>query len=144
MDQFPPQSDTGILSRHLVTSFLLLLKPKLTISPDGKTISYFRGRKLHGKALKLPAGYKGMVVSSTERVLPKASASSQQGDEEDAEEAPEVKAMEEQADFDEIMVWGHEALPDETMDPYVRGVDEWIAFAEQVVFRLLLEKTLTD
>lgn len=82
--------------------------------------------------MKLPAGYKGMVVSSTERVLPKASASSPQNDDEDAEEAPEVKVMDEQAEFDEIMLWGHEALPDEMMDSYVRGVDEWIGFAEQV------------
>lgn len=81
--------------------------------------------------MKLPAGYKGIVVSSTERILPK-KITPEIEDEEDTEEAPEVKIMEEQASFDEIMLWGHEALPDEMADPYVRGVEEWIGFAEQI------------
>jgi hypothetical protein len=42
--------------------------------------------------------------------------------------------MEEQSDFDHIMLWGHEALPDEVTDPYVRGIEEWIALAGQVCF----------
>ncbi|TVY65613.1 Uncharacterized protein LSUE1_G006232 [Lachnellula suecica] len=96
---------------------------------NGKTISYFRGRKLHGKRLKIPKGYRGIVVSSTDRILPKAAPAE---DDEDAEEGPEVKVMEEQSEFEDMMVWGHEALPDDMADPYVRGVEEWIAFAEQV------------
>ena len=51
--------------------------------------------------------------------------------EEDEEEEPEVKIMEEQGVFDKIMVWGHEAVMDES-DPYVRGLEEWIGFADQV------------
>ncbi len=83
--------------------------------------------------MKVPDGYRGVVISQTERILPKKSPT--EGaveDVEEGEEEPEVKVMEEQSEFDDIMVWGHEALPDETADPYVRGVDEWIAFAEQV------------
>jgi hypothetical protein len=53
-------------------------------------------------------------------------------DDEDAEEVPEVKVMEEQSEFGDMIVWGHEALPDDMADPYVRGVEEWVAFAEQV------------
>ena len=98
-------------------------------------MAYFRGRKLHGKQLKVPKGYRGIVVTSTDRILPKeVSAQESIEDEEGVEEEPEVKVMEEQAMFDEIMVWGHEALPDETADQYVRGMEEWIAFAEQVCF----------
>lgn len=67
------------------------------------------------------------MVSSTDRILPKAV---QDEDEEEAE--PEVKILEEQATFDEVMVWGHELVVDEDSDPYVRGVEEWIGFAEQV------------
>lgn len=114
----------------------LLVKPRIpnkTYSSkyflDCKTIAYCRGRKLHGKKLKIPKGYRGIVISSTDRILPK---ETQAEDDEDAEEVPEVKIMEEQSEFEDIMVWGHEALPDDTTDPYMRGVQEWIAFADQV------------
>jgi len=45
---------------------------------------------------------------------------------------PDVKIMEEQSAFDEITVWGHESLPEDTADPYVKGIEEWISFSEQV------------
>ena len=94
-------------------------------------MAYFRGRKLHAKKLKVPKGYRGVVISSTDRILPKP-AQDPTEDEEDSEEVPEVMVMEEQSEFEDIMVWGHEALPDDTADPYVKGIEEWIAFAEQV------------
>ncbi|KAG4424679.1 hypothetical protein IFR04_002212 [Cadophora malorum] len=111
-----------------------------TVQPDRKTIAYFRGRKLHGKVLKVPAKYRGVVVERTERVLPKVEAPGQtqqgeQGEGEDdleEEEEPEVKVMEEQAGFEEIVVWGHEVLPDGMADPYVRGMEDWIQFAENI------------
>jgi ribonuclease H2 subunit C len=99
---------------------------------DNKTISYFRGRKLHGKQLRVPKGYRGVVLSSTDRILPKESSSVMVEDDQDTEEPPEVNVMEEQSKFDDIMVWGHEALPEDTSDPYVRGMEEWIAFATEV------------
>lgn len=68
------------------------------------------------------------MLSATDDILPKQDPA--KGELEDDEE-PEVKIMEEQSVFDEIMVWGHEALMDES-DPYVRGMEEWIGFAEQV------------
>jgi len=79
--------------------------------------------------LKIPKGYRGVVISSTDQIFPK---ETPVDDDEDAEEVPEVKIMEEQSEFEDIMVWGHEALPDDTMDPYMRGVQEWITFADQV------------
>jgi len=97
---------------------------------DGKTVAYFRGRKLHGKQLKVPKSYRGVVVSSTDRILPKSKSAAE--DDEEAEEEADVKIMEEQSEFDHIMLWGHEALPDEVADPYVRGIEEWIALAERV------------
>lgn len=98
---------------------------------DGKISAYFRGRKLYGKKVNVPEGYKGVVLSSTDRILPK-SAPEPTEDEDDVEEEPEVKVMEEQSDFDHIMVWGHESVPEDAADPYVKGMDEWIAFSEQV------------
>ena len=41
-------------------------------------------------------------------------------------------SMDELADFDEFVIWGHVALPDETTDPYLRAIEEYTAFAEVV------------
>lgn len=40
-----------------------------------------------------------------------------------------MKVLDELSTFDEVVVWGHDQLPDQD-DPFVRGVEEWIAFAE--------------
>jgi len=101
-------------------------------SSDGKHTSYFRGRKLSGKALKLPDGYKGAVLSKTDRTLLRADAPGQEEDDDGEDEEPEVGVMEEIADFEEIMVWGHEVLPDEKEDPYIKGLEEWIEWAEKI------------
>jgi ribonuclease H2 subunit C len=50
----------------------------------------------------------------------------------DDEQPEEIKVMEEHASFDEIVVWGHEALPDTSTDPYAKGIEEWIEFAGRV------------
>jgi hypothetical protein len=42
-----------------------------------------------------------------------------------------VKILKEEARFDTITVWGHDRLP-ATDDIFVKGIDEWIAFAEAV------------
>jgi hypothetical protein len=98
-----------------------------------RNVSYFRGRKLHGKTVKIPEGYKGVILSSTDQKLPKeAQASEVEEDLDENEQSKDIGVLEDQAEFDEVMVWGHEALPDESTDPYVRGVEEWIALAEQV------------
>lgn len=70
------------------------------------------------------------MLSSTDRILPNTAQIAE--DDEDVEEEPEVKVIEEQSDFDSIMVWGHEAVPEDAVDPYVKGMDEWLAFSEQV------------
>ena len=41
------------------------------------------------------------------------------------------RLMEEKGTFQEIVVWRHEAVPEEG-DVYVKGMEEWIAFAEAV------------
>ncbi|CAD0011120.1 unnamed protein product, partial [Aureobasidium pullulans] len=85
-------------------------------SSDGQTnTAYFRGRKLNGKTVNLPEGYR---------------------DEEDASSSstPETKILQEVATFDKIVVWGHEVQPDGQEDVYVRGVSEWIGLATAVSF----------
>ncbi|KAI5362834.1 Putative ribonuclease H2, subunit C [Septoria linicola] len=97
---------------------------------------HLRGRKLRGKQVKLPEGYTGVVAKKTEKLLPQQQpAVSRDGeDEEDEEESSmpaEVKVMEQVGSFGEIMVWAHEAVP-ESEDVYVKGIEEWIGFAESV------------
>lgn len=43
-------------------------------------------------------------------------------------------SLEVQAEFDKLVVWGHETTVDGAADPYVRAVGEWIALAEKVRF----------
>ncbi|KAI1426564.1 ribonuclease H2, subunit C [Xylaria sp. FL1777] len=99
--------------------------------------AYLRGRKLHGKAFKLPEGYYGVVVEKTD-AKPETSSTQQEPSDEDVEiiESPEeqleVGAMRGKATFDELMIWGHESTSDSSADPYVRGMEEWIAFAEEI------------
>jgi ribonuclease H2 subunit C len=124
-----PRNDTGNREQLLVRTQTPFEIYNSKYHLDSKTIAYFRGRKLNGKQLKIPKGYRGIVILSTDRILPKETPAE---DDEDAEEVPEVKVMEEQSEFEDIMVWGHEVLPDDTTDPYMRGVQEWIAFADQV------------
>lgn len=47
------------------------------------------------------------------------------------EKTVDVKTMERMYSFDEIVVWGHEMLPEDD-DVYVKGVSEWLKFAEAV------------
>jgi hypothetical protein len=133
--QWPSQHIEAVLvaeerCRYVSSS---LYKVKILIfDADGKIIAYFRGRKLHGKAIKIPKGYRGVVLSTTDRILPKPQP--KELDEEDEEEFNEVKIVEEEATFDEFMIWGHEALPEELADPYVRGMEEWMDFAQTVCY----------
>ena len=85
----------------------------------------------------------GVVVRPTDRVLPRScdrngreTASSGRAppvddDEEegDEDETEPVKMLEEIGSFDEVVVWGHEQVPAED-DVFVRGMEEWIGFAE--------------
>ncbi|MCJ1231558.1 hypothetical protein MMC12_008235 [Toensbergia leucococca] len=110
------------------------------ISEDGKNTAYFRGRKLLGREVKIPKGYKGVVVTETDRFVKEDGLDidrrrtvdeDDEDDEEDDEEDEPVKVLEETAVFQEIFVWGHEAVP-EADHPFVRGIEEWIAFADAI------------
>ncbi|KAI0516864.1 ribonuclease H2, subunit C [Xylaria bambusicola] len=108
-----------------------------TQTSDEVQTAYLRGRKLHGKAVKLPEGYHGVVVEKTD-AKPQTSTTPQEMMDEDVEviESPdeqlEVGTMRGKAAFDELMIWGHESTSDSTVDPFVRGMEEWIAFAEEI------------
>jgi len=108
---------------------------------DGRKTAYFRGRKLHGRVVKLPPNYQGSILRVTDtKAASKVSDHSRphishiEEDEEmdDDEEQVEERLAEELATFEEFTVWDHEALPPTAEDPYVMGVEEWIILAEAV------------
>ncbi|KAK5121778.1 hypothetical protein LTR85_004653 [Meristemomyces frigidus] len=116
--------------------------PSTTISPNGvnQHTSYLRGRKLRGRVIRIPEGYRGYVLEKTNKLVSQkpvqkphthvdTETAERADDELDEEEPAEVKVMEQKGCFDEIMLWGHEVVPEED-DEYVKGVEEWIAFAE--------------
>ena len=93
--------------------------------------------------LEMLTVHEGVVMCSTDKTLPQNNNSNKPpGDtampydepsaNEDDGQPEEIRMIEENTSFDEIMAWGHEAFPDASTDPYVKGIEEWIAFAEQV------------
>jgi ribonuclease H2 subunit C len=65
-------------------------------------------------------------------MLPQESQTPQYGEVDREEPAFEVGVIEEKANFEELVVWGHELLPYGTEDLYVRSLEEWIMFSKQV------------
>jgi ribonuclease H2 subunit C len=122
-------------------------KPTSLTCPDTKHV-HFRGRHLYGTSLPLPTHYTGAVLSITDRLAPTAQSSSQHPPETDAsvdadpdadvdadledEVLEEVKIAEQLGEFDEIVVWGHGGEVDEGSDMFVRGMREWVGFAESM------------
>ena len=125
---------------------------------DGTWASYFRGRKLCGKAVKVPEGYEGqllllmrrahltsdpgIIACKTDRVMPENRKppirfrnypnDDTDEEEDDPEEQSEpVKVLEAVGKFDEVLVWKQDNLP-ATDDPFVKGAEEWIVFANAV------------
>lgn len=91
----------------------------------------------------MPEGYRGVVVregeEEAEKVgkggpIEKETEEGDEGMEEDEEE--EVKTLDDVAKFEELVVWGHETVPEDD-DVFVKGVEEWIRFAEAVSLFLL-------
>lgn len=108
---------------------------------------HFRGRHLHGTSLPLPPNYTGAVLNMTDKLAaPCASwgphtthknlpttADSEDDDEHVGEEIPEeIKVAEQVGDFEAIVVWGHGGQVDEGSDMFVRGIKEWVGFAESM------------
>lgn len=130
----PKQTRTGNHRRSQVFSSQPWFQTAWLIHfPDDKRVAYFRGRKLHGKALRVPEGYRGVVVDKTEPPKPQAPRPDEpEVVDLEAEDEMPLGALETKAEFDEIVIWGHESVADTSSDPYVRGVEEWMEVAEKV------------
>ncbi|KAF2208989.1 hypothetical protein CERZMDRAFT_100976 [Cercospora zeae-maydis SCOH1-5] len=100
--------------------------------------AHFRGRKLVGKTIALPNTYTGIVAQKTTRQLsqpirPPPSTSTNDVENEDEEQQslpPETFILEPHAEFNSITIWSHESIPSNEEDCYIKGVEEWIGFAE--------------
>lgn len=101
---------------------------------DEKHVVNFRGRKLQGKTVRVPEGYTGVVVQLPDKeeeveTVKKAFRVDDNSESDDQVAETEARKM---AGFDEIMIWEHGQMPDASSDPYMKGMQEWIAFAQTV------------
>ncbi|RSL55546.1 hypothetical protein CEP54_009281 [Fusarium duplospermum] len=103
-----------------------------TAAEDGTKLAYFRGRKLHGKTVKLPEQCRGVVVERRDKEQQPAAEESVVVVDDDETEKEPVGAMHVTADFDEMVIWGHETVADAAEDPYIRGMEEWLQVAGQI------------
>ena len=44
----------------------------------------------------------------------------------------EFTMLQELGTFHSLLIWGHDELPQPTEDPYIKGVEEWMSFAQAV------------
>lgn len=100
---------------------------------DGQPEAYFRGRKLKGREVKIPEGYRGVVVKGE---TPSQQEAKQRGRTADVGGElgtfeQEMKLLEEVGEYDQLVVWGHETIAEDD-DVFVKGVDEWTSFARSV------------
>ena len=140
MDPSMTQNDTGSLKQ--MTMVTLTPHIGMNTRPDvhlGKRHAYFRGRHLHGTTLPLPQNYTGAILHVTDKQLPQTRTQQQQPADEDDEDAEveesmpvEVKIAEQVGEFDEIIIWGHGGEVDGSGDAFVRGMNEWVGFAESM------------
>ncbi|OAA57828.1 Ribonuclease H2, subunit C [Cordyceps fumosorosea ARSEF 2679] len=108
---------------------------KPTDSTDNSKEAYFRGRKLKGKPLPLPQGYRGLIVERNPDKLKKETLlSSDDQDTNDDEVVPmeTVGTMRVTGEFDEMVIWSHESMAAAAADPYVRSVEEWLKVSDKI------------
>lgn len=90
---------------------------------------------MSGREVKVPNGYKGIVVkesakSQHENEAPERLAVNDGGLEE-SRRIFETGVLHEVADFEDVVVWGHETCP-EPEDFFVKALNEWVTFATSV------------
>ncbi|KJR87919.1 ribonuclease H2 subunit C [Sporothrix schenckii 1099-18] len=142
VDAFWRPQEKGVLSTLRAVGFLPNSAPA-NIS-DGQATAYFRGRKLHGQTVTLPADYRGVVGLRRGSPREQARASNTSAPEEVVDvdaTAAEQEAQRQrldsgglvvQAEFDKIVIWGHQTTADASTDPYVRSMEEWVALSEKI------------
>ena len=95
---------------------------------------------MKGKEVKVPEGYKGFIVKKSgekhEQKVAKQQAEDEEEDEFDEDQVETISAI---GSFDEITLWGHDTgVPED--DSFVKGIGEWISFAETVGIEMFTEE----
>lgn len=99
------------------------------IEADGTKTSDFRGRRLRGRVVKVPRGYRGRVLKATEKAVVEPTLN--MDEDEESNPITPVKIADEVSTFEEMVVWGHDQVP-ATDDSFVISVEEWTAFADAI------------
>ncbi|KAK4108447.1 hypothetical protein N656DRAFT_771822 [Canariomyces notabilis] len=100
---------------------------------DGTCTAYFRGRKLEGKTVKLPDGYRGVVaVSSPDEEQHRRAEEVDDVEVIDVDNLMPQSSMQVQAEFSEVVVWSHETAIDASAHPHMRAIQEWLALAKKI------------
>lgn len=77
----------------------------------------------------MPNEYKGLVFKATQRTIVEPTPIV---DDDEEPELPEpIKIVEELSSFNEMVVWGHDQIPN-SEDNFVKGIEEWISFAAAI------------
>jgi len=61
----------------------------------------------------------------------------EQDEEEGDEDNEELQVVEQVAAFEHVVVWNHEVVQDPLEDPYSKGIEEWIGFADAVCLKVV-------
>ncbi|TQV93001.1 ribonuclease H2 subunit C [Cordyceps javanica] len=96
-------------------------------NPDDSKEAYFRGRKLKGKTLPLPPGYRGVVVERAADELKKETPLSTDGQgahDDDVVAMETVGAMRVTGKFDDMVIWSHESMATAAADPYIHDFED--------------------
>lgn len=77
----------------------------------------------------MPENYQGLVLKATDQTIIEPVPPAEEDEE---PELPEpVKIVEVVSTFEEVTIWGHDQVP-ASDDTFVKGVEEWISFAEAI------------
>ncbi|KAF7776323.1 hypothetical protein Agabi119p4_4716 [Agaricus bisporus var. burnettii] len=86
-------------------------------------VSTFRGRRIHGLDVPLPAGYSGLVLRG-------GGTKKKKGKEEKAEEREGELTT--SGMFSVMRVWGVDVEVDGGRDEYIRGLEEWTSLVDEI------------
>ncbi|KAF1919565.1 ribonuclease H2, subunit C, partial [Ampelomyces quisqualis] len=93
--------------------------------------AHFRGRHLHGTRIALPATHTGAMLRVTDKSVSRGGDGDEPLEEEgEGEGEGEGKVARQVGSFDGVVVWGHGGVVDCERDGYVRGLEEWVGWAE--------------
>lgn len=93
--------------------------------------AFFRGRKLHGRAVAIPEGYRGVLAQKQESEVETEAEKSEDDPAGSHDDSQEGK-LQVTGEFQDILVWGHESVADPSSDHHIRAMEEWMDVSKKV------------